>query len=136
MIKVFCGYDPRQPVAFSVLINSIWRRASQPVLVQQLNLSQLPITRRGLTEFTYSRFLAPYLSDYQGISIFCDADMLCLCDIYELLQYVDGQHDVYVSKNKKSYEWASMMIFDNERCKVLTPSFVEDEKNGLLDLAW
>lgn len=135
-LKVFCGYDPRQPLAFTVLAHSIWRRSSKPVDIQQLNLSQLPITRRGLTEFTYSRFLVPYLSDYQGISIFCDADMLCLCDIYELLQYVNGQHDVYVSKNKLRYEWASMMVFDNERCKVLTPEYIEDPANGLLDLNW
>lgn len=135
-LKVFCGYDPRQPLAFTVLAHSIWKRASKPVFIQQLNLSQLPITRRGLTEFTYSRFLAPYLSGYEGYSIFCDADMLCLDDITKLIGFVDDQHDVFVSKNKLKFEWASMMIFNNERCKILTPKFVEDTNNGLLDFKW
>ena len=36
------------------------------------------------TEFTYTRFLVPYLCGYQGKAIFIDCDMLCLGDIAEL----------------------------------------------------
>ncbi len=41
MINVFIGYDPREAVAFSVLSYSIHARASQPVRVTPLMLSQL-----------------------------------------------------------------------------------------------
>src|SRR5207249_2924434 len=89
--KIFIGYDVRQPVAFQVAAHSVWERASKPVEIVRLALKQLPITRTGLTEFTYSRFLVPYLSDYTGISIFLDSDVLCLADIWELEQLAWGQ---------------------------------------------
>ena len=41
MIKVFIGYDPRETVAFSVLAHSIHARASVPVSITPLVLSEL-----------------------------------------------------------------------------------------------
>ena len=41
MIHVFIGYDPRETVAYSVLAHSIQARASQPVSISPLRLSQL-----------------------------------------------------------------------------------------------
>jgi lipopolysaccharide biosynthesis glycosyltransferase len=69
-----------------VLAHSIYKRASKPVSITPLVLSQLPIKRVGLTEFTYSRYLVPYLCGYEGLAIFMDADMLCLGDVHELVQ--------------------------------------------------
>lgn len=66
MIRVFIGYDPRQPLAYNVMQHSIARHSSVPVAITPLILDQLPITRRGLTEFTYSRFLVPALCDFKG----------------------------------------------------------------------
>jgi hypothetical protein len=34
-----------------------------------------------------------------------------------------------VCKNVKKFEWASVMLFNNEKCKMLTPEFVEKEGN-------
>ena len=61
MLRIFVGHDPLQPVSTTVLVHSIISRASKPVCVTPLSLKTLPIKRRGLTEFTYSRFLAPYV---------------------------------------------------------------------------
>ena len=66
--------------------------------------------------------------------MFVDADMLALGDVADLFARRSG--DVAVVKNRIGMEWCSMMLFDNERCKVLTPSFVEDPKNALFDLKW
>ena len=66
MLNVFIGYDQRQPVAFQVAAHSIWKHASYPVAITRLQLNQLPIKKTGLTEFTYSRFLVPYLCQFQG----------------------------------------------------------------------
>ena len=91
MLRIFVGHDPLQPASTTVLVHSIISRASKPVCVTPLSLKTLPIKRRGLTEFTYSRFLTPYLCDYQGWSLFLNAHMLVLEDIAKLFELADGQ---------------------------------------------
>ena len=137
-LSVFIGYDTRQPIAGSVLAHSISARSTGPVAITRLQLSKLPLTRRGLTEFTYSRFLVPHLCEYQGISIFFDSDMLCLGDITELLVYPLAYPTVpvFVSKNVRRFEWPSMMVFNNAHCQTLTPEFVQDARHPLFDLTW
>src|ERR1700730_13973383 len=92
MLRIFVGHDPLQPVSTTVLVHSIISRASKPVCVTPLSLKTLPIKRRALTEFTYSRFLVPYLCDYQGWSLFLDTDMLVLEDIAKLFELADDRH--------------------------------------------
>lgn len=128
-MRVFVGVDSRQPLAYTVLQNSIIRRASKPVQITPLVLQQLPIQRRGLTEFTYSRFLCPWLCDYRGPSLFLDADMLVLCDIWEIMGFWEALYQIQVVKNEQQFEWPSLMLFSNARCKHLTPEFVNDEAN-------
>ena len=36
------------------------------------------------TEFTYTRFLIPYLQDYTGWALFCDNDFLFLDDVTKI----------------------------------------------------
>lgn len=107
-----------------------------PVSITPLILRQLPIKRRGLTEFTYSRFLVPYLSGYVGTSLFLDADMVVTADIKELFDSADSLCSVQVNKHQDKFEWASAMLFNNALCKVLTPEFIDDPSNKLFDLAW
>jgi hypothetical protein len=133
---IFIGYDPRQPIAFQVLSHSISERSSKPVPITKLRLNQLPIKRRGLTEFTYSRFLVPYLSGFKGWSLFLDADMLVLGDIQELFGLADPRFEVMVVKDQQKFEWPSLMLFNNEKCKVLTPEFIDNPKNSLFDWKW
>ena len=146
-MRVFIGVDPRQYVAATVLTHSIWKRASGPVSITRLHLNQLPIKRRGLTEFTFSRYLPPYLCGYIGNALFMDADMLCLGDVYELADICDKQDaPVSVVKNPQfGFEWPSLMYFNNERCRNLTPKFIEEgqpqmlkwaEKVGEIPSAW
>lgn len=137
-LRVFIGYDPRQPVAFHVAAHSVQSRATVPVSVTRLQLNQLPITRRGLTEFTYSRFLVPYLSGFDGWSVFLDADMLCLGDVAELLALAQANRPagVHVVQSVKRFEWASMMVFDNARCVELTPQHVDNAAVPLFDLSF
>lgn len=133
---VFVGVDGRQPLAYNVLQASIHRHASKAVNVRPLRLDHLPINRRGLTDFTYSRFLCPWLCEFDGLSIFMDADIVVTGDIHELFEMADGESAVQVMKDQARFEWASVMLFSNARCEVLRPEFVEDPANGLLDFAW
>ena len=129
MLNVFIGTDSRQPIAGAVLAHSL-RRSSVPVAITMLRLDQLPINRTGLTEFTYSRFLVPWLCNYRGTALFLDADMLCLGDIAELFEHAnDEKHSIYVVKNKQKFEWPSLMLFNNNQCWKLTPEMVNEAEN-------
>ena len=105
MIRVFIGYDGREAVAFSVLAYSIHARASRPVAVAPIMLSQLAgvMTRERhplqSTDFSFSRFLTPCLSGYEGWSIFMDCDMLVLEDIAALYALCDERYAVMVVKH-------------------------------------
>ena len=147
MIRVFIGHDPREAVAFNVLASSIQDRASAPVAVTALRLSQLGGLRTSerhplqSTDFSFSRFLTPCLSDYTGWSIFMDCDMLVLEDIAQLWALRDERYAVMVVKHthvppetvkflgepQSKYEkknWSSVMLFNNAACRALTPDYV------------
>ena len=147
MIPVFIGYDSREVVAFNVLAHSIQARSSTPVAITPIMLAQLQGTfareRHSLqsTDFSFSRFLTPYLSGFQGFSIFMDCDMLMLDDIAALWALRDDRYAVQVIKHdhrprestkflgelQTAYEkknWSSVMLFNNERCAGLTPEYV------------
>ncbi len=147
MIQVFIGYDPREAVAFSVLAHSIHTRASRPVSITPLMLSQLDglmwRERNPLqsTDFSFSRFLTPHLSGYTGWSIFMDCDMLVLDDIARLWELRDDRYAVMCVKHdhqpredikfldavQTKYQkknWSSVMLFNNARCRALTPEYV------------
>ena len=67
-------------------------------------LPQLPIKRVGLTDFTFSRYLAPALCGYQGVSVFMDADMLVLDDIHKLNDFVENDCAVSVRKSIHKFD--------------------------------
>jgi len=147
MISVFVGFDTRETVAFNVLSHSIQSRASEPVQIAPLCLSQLDgllwRERHALqsTDFSFSRFLTPYLSEYRGWSMFCDCDMLMLDDIAKLwelrndnfaVQVVKHDHrpvgdSKFLNEPQSRYQkknWSSMMLFNNAKCTALTLDYV------------
>jgi lipopolysaccharide biosynthesis glycosyltransferase len=147
MIPVFIGYDGRETVALNVLAHSIQARASNPVSIAPVMLSQLKNVfnreRHPLqsTDFSFSRFLTPYLSDYTGWSVFMDCDMLMLDDIAKLWALRDDRYAVmvikhdHVPKEERKFlnepqskyakkNWSSVMMFNNARCHALTPDYV------------
>lgn len=136
-MRIFIGTDPRQPVAWVVLANSIARHSSTPVEITPLVLKQLPISRRGLTEFTFSRFLVPWLCGFRGRALFLDADMCVTGDIAELAaDLTDVKSSVRVMQDQPRFEWPSAMLFNCGNCQTLTPEYVQGEKNSCFDLAW
>lgn len=135
-LRVFIGYDRRQPLAYNVLQHSIIRHSSVPVSITPLVITQLPIKRRGLTDFTFSRFLVPWLCGFKGTAVFMDADMVVTGDIKELFDQIDPANAVSVMLDQARFEWGSLMAFSNACCHMLTPEFIDNEKNPLLDLAW
>ena len=147
MIKVFIGFDEGEKVSYHILSESIRRQSSVPVSITPLCLSNLPEFRRELqtnqsTEFAFSRFLVPYLSEYKGWSLFLDCDMMFRDDIKNLWDMIDEdksimccKHDYIPKQNVKfrgakneafpKKNWSSFMLMNNQRCKMLTKEYVE-----------
>jgi hypothetical protein len=126
-VRVFIGVDPRQPLGYNVLQYSLHRHSSRRVIVEPLMLHKLPITRRGLTEFTYSRYLVPWLCGYEGSAVFMDADIVVTGDIGELIDQADPTYAVQVNTEQPKFEWASVMLFNNAQCKNLTPEWIDGD---------
>lgn len=147
MIRVFIGFDPRETAAFSVLSHSIHAHASEPVSITPVMLSQLGALYHRehnplqSTEFSFSRFLVPHLSGYEGWSIFMDCDMVMQDDIARLWAVRDERYAVMCVKHDhqpkedtkflgavqtryQKKNWSSVMLFNNARCRALTPDYV------------
>jgi hypothetical protein len=146
-IRVFIGYDGREAAAFNVLSHSIHARSSRPVSITPVMLSELEgVFKRERnplqsTEFSFSRFLVPYLCDYQGWAIFMDCDMLARDDIARLWELRDERYaaqvvqHVHVPKEETKFlgavqtkyekkNWTSVMLLNCAKCAALTPEFV------------
>ena len=151
MPRVMIGYDSNEPVALHVLAHSIITRASRPVQITPIVLNQVPLTRPRAefqsTEFSFSRFLVPWLCDYEGKAIFMDSDMLCLTDICDLwdmqmnLPVAVVKHDYrpvmenkFLNQPQSNYpkkNWSSLMIFNTDKCP-LTPGQVNESTGAYL----
>ncbi len=96
-MKVYLGWDSREPVAYDVCKHSIQANCPVPVYVKPLKLDELresgiytrPVDTLGSTEFTFSRFLVPHLAQYTGWALFADCDFLWLSDIQEIFAQAD-----------------------------------------------
>ncbi len=147
MIRIFIGFDPRETAAWHVLTHSILSRSSQPVCFIPLaldNLKEVLWRQRDplqSTDFSFSRFLTPHLSGYEGWSLFMDCDMLVLEDVARLWALRDERYAVMCVKhdhvpaettkfhNEKQTaygkkNWSSVVLFNNARCRALTPEVV------------
>lgn len=147
MIRWFIGWDKDEAAAAHVMAHSLQRRASIPVAVTFINRSSL----RGIykrertslesTDFSLTRFLVPYMCGYEGWAVFSDCDMVVRDDPAKLWAWRDDRFSVQVVKHthiptedtkflgqtQSKYEkknWSSVMLFNNAKCKALTPAYV------------
>lgn len=153
LIRVFIGFDRRETVAYHALCQSILSHASKPVAFTPIVLEHVQdIFKRERhplqsTDFSFSRFLVPYLSDYKGWSIFMDCDMLMRDDIAKLWALRDEKYATmcvkhnhtpketkkFLGEPQSEYQkknWSSMILFNNAQCHALTLDYV-NEKSGL-----
>ena len=157
-IKVFVGYDHREDIAYQVCKHSIESR-SHSVEVIPLNIKKLtaeghyfrPDDEKGSTEFTFTRFLVPHLTDYTGWAVFCDCDVIWQVGIEDLMKQADPQYAVMVVKHEYtpteqikmdgkiqySYprkNWSSVILWncDHPSNKMLTKDIVNHETGAFL----
>ena len=155
MRKVFVGWDSREQVAYDVCAHTL-NKYSQDISI--IPLKQNDLRERGLysrdgsegssTEFTYTRFLVPHLSEYSGWSLFIDCDFLFTRDVNELFALVDDQYAImcvqhdYTSKTATKMDgqkqisypkknWSSCILWncDHPLNKQVVPEW-SNEKSG------
>jgi lipopolysaccharide biosynthesis glycosyltransferase len=154
-IPVFVGYDPREAIAYHTCVNSIIRNSSQPVAIVPVALNLFreysETHTDGSNHFIYTRFLVPYLMDYQGWAIFIDGDMIIRGDIAELWNLKEYSKDAMVVKHdyktcmtekylgsvNEDYprkNWSSVILWNCNaiRNKILTPEFVQQSTGAFL----
>jgi len=100
-MKVFVGYDTREDIAYQVCKHSILKHQPdadvRPLNQQELRDSgwyKRPIDKLGSTEFTFTRFLIPELTNFEGWAVFMDCDMILTTDIKELFDQADDKYAV------------------------------------------
>lgn len=160
-LNIYIGYDSTQNGVEEICKYSIeksiertWMKNSYEGTynsfmpeIKMLDISKIPEYTRPYanqnTEFTYSRFLIPYLENYEGFSIFVDDDFVFNKSILPMfyylhpdsavacIQYPQYKHDATKFNGAINIDypcklWSSLMIFNNghEDCKKLTPEVV------------
>lgn len=149
---IFIGHDSNETVALYTLMHSIVSRSSRPVNIVPICINQVPLDRPRAefqsTEFSFSRFLVPWLCRYEGKAIFMDCDIICAADICELWDmpldrtvsvvkhnYRPNMENKFLNQPQSNYpkkNWSSVMVFNNPLCRVLTPTLVNTASGAYL----
>ena len=130
MYTIYIGYDKREDIATQKLVKSIQNHQSKEISVKLLKLDSLRYSgfyrrtphinstcwgseqdnimrdffdeRPFSTDFTFSRFLVPFLNLHQGWALFMDCDMFFRDDPIKLFErYCDPQYAVYCVKHNQ-----------------------------------
>ena len=104
ILNIYIGWDSREPIAADVCKFSILKHATIPVNIQYLKQDDLrsngiytrDVDILASTEFTFTRFLVPYLNNYDEWAIFVDCDFVFTADVAELLELADSDSAVHV----------------------------------------
>lgn len=114
-MEIFIGYDEREAIASKVCERSI-RRFYKDAQIRHLRLDDPDVSevytrtwtsehgqkidtldgKPFSTDFAFSRFLVPYLSNYTGWAMFCDGDFLFRADPRDLWEFVDDDYALMV----------------------------------------
>lgn len=155
MIRIAIGFDQREAVAYHTFCQSILEKASAPVSFTPLVLGALKgfseTHTDGSNAFIYSRFLTPWLMEFNGWAIFADGDMICLDDVAKLWalrdetkavqvvqhNYQTKAHDKYLGNKNENYprkNWSSVILWNcaHPKHKILTPEFVMQQTGAFL----
>lgn len=150
---VFIGYDPFEDAAAKMMVSSIRRHTSSNIIIVPIIRDYLlayEIFKRaldpiGTTQFSITRFLVPYLMDFNGVGLFFDCDMLITRDIQEMFDLFDDKFAVQVPKHdyipktnlkmgglpQTKYprkQWSATVIYncDHPSNLILSPKHIED----------
>ncbi len=151
VLRIFIGYDPVESVAWHTMAHSILSRSSVPVAIVPVNIANLKSVYvrerdpKQSNEFSFTRFLVPYLSGYEGLAAFFDCDMMLRTDVAELFEHARKDPSKAVHVVKHDYEprddikylntvqyryprknWSSVVLWNcgHPSNRAVTPEFV------------
>ena len=146
VIRIFIGYDQKLPVLFNVAQHSIIRHCTMPVAITPIHMRHLTMFNRERTaiqstEFSFSRFLTPYLCNFEGWALFMDNDVIARGDLSEVWNLRNDDYAVmcvkhdhqptsavkFLGEKQTPYpkkNWSSVMLMNCKKCTALTPDYV------------
>ena len=131
---IYVGYDPKEHIAFEVLKDSInqYTHKYDVIALEQSSLRRSGLYKRTYyvddegqnrdsldkrpfsSEFTFTRFLIPFINLHKGLALFMDSDMFVRADISEIFEEY-GQYDEYaLSVVKHDYNPKEVFKMDNQ----------------------
>ena len=154
-IKLVVGFDQREAIAYHTFIQSVVEKCTIPIEIIPLasnTLSMYEETHNDRSnDFIYSRFMTPFLNNFEGWAIFADGDMICNADFKELWDKKDPSKAVmvakhnYLSRFSKKYlgninqnyprkNWSSLILWNcaHPKHKILTPDFISNQTGKFL----
>ena len=158
-MNIYVGYDSRESSAYDVCKFSLEQNTTHDIKITPLMLQQLrragtytrPHDIKSSTEFTFSRFLVPYLQQHTGWAMFCDCDFVWLDDVSKLFECCDDKYAVMVVKHdytpketvkmdgaaQEQYprkNWSSMVLWncDHQANQCVTPDLVNSQTGMFL----
>ena len=154
-LKIIVGFDQSEAIAYHAFCQSVIDCTSVPVEFLPLAINTLANYREthtdGSNKFIYSRFLTPYLNQFDGWAIFADGDMICREDIKELWDLRDERYAVMVAKhdyqtkvttkyfgnkneNYPRKNWSSLILWNcaHPANRILDPAFVQSQPGSYL----
>lgn len=108
--KVFIGYDPSESVAWHTMAHSIMEQSSIPVALIPVNYRNFvgfysrDRDPKQSNEFSFTRFLVPFLSGFSGTAVFFDCDMMMRDDISRLFEIANENQEKALHVVKHTYE--------------------------------
>lgn len=155
IVDIIVGFDEREAVAYHTFTQSVIEKSTAPIRFLPLCKGSLStyeeVHKDGSNDFIYSRFLVPYLMNFNGWAIYADGDMVCLEDIKKLWDLRNNKYAVqvvkhnYKTKISKKYwgnknedyprkNWSSLILWNcnHPSHKKLTPEFIQKQTGAFL----
>lgn len=155
MIRWFIGYDPVEARTWHTMAHSLHRHSSMPLSVTPVSVNNLEgiLTRERhplqSNDFAFSRFLVPWMCNFDGWAVFSDCDMIVRDDPAKLWALRDEHfavkvvHHNHIPQEETKYlgnvqtkyarkNWSSVVLWNcsHPSVKLLTPEYV-NEADGL-----
>ena len=150
VLNIYIGFDEAETTAYHTLSHSIIEHASGPIRISPIcskhfrDFFNRSRDEKQSNDFSFTRFLVPYLNEYEGYAIFMDCDMMLRTDIFDVFKELDEAAAISVVKhdytpsdtvkylNNKQYayprkNWSSFVVWNcsNAKHRRLTPEFIE-----------
>lgn len=155
LIRLVVGFDQREAIAYHVFVQSVIQNSNNPASFYPLSKNALSFYNETHSDrsnaFTYSRFLTPFIMNFEGWAIYLDGDMVCQEDISLLWKLKDSKKAVqvvkheYKTKSNKKYlnnvnidypkkNWSSVIIWNcaHPKNKALTPDLISTSDGKFL----